>query len=319
MTTEQFYEKAFHNERQAREMAEDLLLQRTREVIHLQAKLKQSQDTLIHSEKMATLGQMAANTVHEINNPIGYLISNIDRLKDYAGRFNEIMMHYKELKNKATEHSDLQNLCQSIDSMTDEKDMEFVLQDSKAIIQESKEGLFLIRNLASVLRNFSHFHDSGLQKVNINECIERAIKFSSFELKFKANVHKSLSPLPTTYCYPDPLTQAFTNLLINASQAIQTFGEVWIRSSVSDNKILIEIEDNGTGIKEENLRKLFSPFFTTKPAGIGTGLGLSITHDIIANHRGFMTVRTKENVGTTFSIYLPIMLSPSGISQETKQ
>ncbi|CEG57983.1 ATP-binding protein [Legionella fallonii] len=270
----------------------------------LYQELQATQAQLIQHSKLVAIGQLAAGVAHEINNPIAYVISNTKILQGYMSNIQEII-------------SDINNQLLQIDSdsvdklkehwvtLLSEKNIPFLQEDIQVLLKECLEGLNRIKEIVGDLKTFSHTDEGELQKANVNQCIDVTLKIVWNELKYKCTVKKEYSDVPLIWCNPRQLNQVFMNLLVNAVQAIPEKGEIIIRTRHNNDLIEIEVQDTGTGIKQEHIEKLFDPFFTTKPVGTGTGLGLSISYNIIKKHQGRIEVKSKLNEGTTFTIYLP--------------
>lgn len=298
---------------------EDLVEQRTKDLAEsnkhleeLNEQLKQQQQCLLQSEKMASVGQLAAGVAHEINNPVGFVMSNIGTLQEYIEALRKILNLYEE-EDHAIDVKDvpkLRKLRQEIRSLRKEEDLDYVLEDLDDILSESKNGCERIRDIVANLKSFARVDDMQLKESDINEGIEAALKIAWNELKYKCTIKKDLNPLPLINCYLGQLNQVFMNLLINAAHAIEEMGEVAIHTEATEKDIIIEISDTGSGISPEHLENIFDPFFTTKKVGEGTGLGLSISHGIIQKHNGTIDVQSVEGKGTTFTIHLPINRAP---------
>ncbi len=266
------------------------------------AKLKDTQAQLVHSEKMASLGVIAAGVAHEINNPICFVLSNTETLLKYIKSLESLIYEYRDLANKKL---DKESIVQ-IHKKEQEEDVDYILADCPELLRETVEGVNRVKDIVSGLKTFSHIDEADEKFVDVNECVESTLKIIWNELKYKCTLHKDLGELPKTYCYPGQLIQVFTNLLVNSSQAISEKGNIYIQTLYLSNEIIIKIRDDGSGISEENLKNIFTPFFTTKPTGKGTGLGLSISFGIIKKHNGKISAKSKLNEGTEFQISLPI-------------
>lgn len=271
--------------------------------------LKQTQSQLIQSEKMAGIGQLAAGVAHEINNPTGYIICNLNVLEEYYNNifsvFNEVDQNVKSVLSG---HDTLRKtMNKKISAVKKKYELSYLKRDMPDLINESLDGAHRIKDIVSNLRGFAHSSENQFSLININKEIDRALSLVWGELKYKYNVVKDLKPLPKILCNPGELGQVFINLLVNAKQAIEhNNGKIIIKTYIKESDVVIEISDNGKGIHHKHLDKIFEPFFTTKEIGEGTGLGLSIAYGIIKNHQGSITVKSKVSEGTTFIIKLPI-------------
>lgn len=272
--------------------------------------MKEKQAHLIQSEKMASIGQLAAGVAHEINNPIGFIMSNFSTLADYMRIFKLLLGKYTELSDAVSKMDGLEveikTVLEDIEKIKKVEDVQFVIDDVEKLIAESSDGSRRLKEIVQTLRSFTRVDEASLKDANINECLETTLKIVWNELKYKCTVTRDFAELPVIRCYPGQLNQVFMNLLVNSAQAIPEKGDVIIKTSLDGNLIKVAISDTGTGISQENMNKLFSPFFTTKPQGKGTGLGLSISYGIIQSHGGTIDVSSVEGKGTTFTISLPI-------------
>ncbi|MFT6906739.1 MAG: two-component system NtrC family sensor kinase [Oleiphilaceae bacterium] len=271
--------------------------------------LKHTQAKLVHTEKLASLGQLAAGVAHEINNPIAFIKSNLATLTEYVAAYQSLIEHYDEYVEHSSElvtRSDLKDLKQKIETIKSKEDLEYINNDIESLLTETIVGTNRVSIIVAGLRDFSHRDNGELEQVDMNECIESALTIANNQVKYKCKVKKELSPLPLLACNKGKMNQVLLNFIINASQSIVNEGTITIRSIPKENEVIIEISDDGEGIKKENINKLFDPFFTTKPVGQGTGLGLSISHGIIEEHHGYITVESEVGVGTTFQVHLPV-------------
>jgi signal transduction histidine kinase len=282
--------------------------------------LKKTQSYLLQSEKMAAIGQLAAGVAHEINNPVGFIHSNLGSLHKYSQRIQDLLLKYEELMTtlKSNSSENITPLCEDIEGLKKRFKIEFILKDLQKVITDSLEGTERIKKIVADLKSFSRVDQAEFKYANINEGLESTLNVVWNELKYKCTVEKDFGELPQLYCNLGQLNQVFMNLLVNAAQAIKEKGTIIIathcvnggkcsgRSEKEGNYIEIKICDTGCGIPEDKLDRIFDPFFTTKPVGKGTGLGLSIAYDIIKKHQGEITVESEVGKGTTFTIQLPI-------------
>ncbi len=271
-------------------------------------RLKSNQAQLVHSEKMASLGQLAAGIAHEINNPVGFVKSNLGMLSDYVAVFKDLLDTYRHLAASVHDHpmNGQAELLKRIENVWEHEDLEFILVDVDSLLAESLTGTERVREIAQSLKSFARLDESAMQNADINEGLRATLRMIWNELKYHCTVHEEMNPLPPIRCFPGQLNQVFMNLLVNASQAIKDEGEITIRTDADDDDVIVSISDTGVGIPKENIPKLFNPFFTTKPVGHGTGLGLSVSYGIIKKHKGRIEVDSKVGKGTTFTIHLPI-------------
>lgn len=269
---------------------------------------RQMETQLVQSEKMASLGVMAAGVAHEINNPIGFVSSNLRTLADYFATFTGLLDNYEHLATAALQGNlaAVQALHAQIVERRQREDVEYIRGDVSNLLSESSDGLQRVKEIVQNLRSFARLDEAEIKEADVNECLETTLKVVWNELKYKAAVVKELSPLPLLRCHPGQLNQVFVNLLVNAGQAIAEHGTITLRSFATAEHIVVQIADTGSGIAPENLSRLFTPFFTTKGVGKGTGLGLSISYGIVQKHNGTIEVESTVGVGTQFTIRLPL-------------
>ncbi|HZW25953.1 MAG TPA: ATP-binding protein [Gallionella sp.] len=267
---------------------------------------QQSQLQLMQSEKMAAIGQLAAGITHEINNPVGYVASNLASLERYMQDVFEFLDAYETLE--ATCPSSVPELLK-VQELKQKKDIGFLRTDIVQLIAESRQGLMRIAKIVSDLKNFSRSEGEEWQWTDLHSGIDSTLNIVWNELKYHCTLNKDYGDLPKVYCIPSQINQVLMNLLVNAAQAIPGKGEITIRTGRRGEEVFIAIADTGTGIPAENVHRLFEPFFTTKPIGKGTGLGLSISHGIVQKHGGRIEVDSMEGKGATFTVWLPIKAS----------
>lgn len=263
--------------------------------------LKGKQATILQQDKMASIGQLAAGVAHDINNPIGFVYSNLEELRTYLARLKSFI----ELQQSTLGRVSSGPLLEEVQQQYRELDIERILSDLDIMIAESLEGTERVRNTVQNLRNFSRIDDVAYKLADIHDCLESTINITGNEFKYKAEVKRDYGEIPAILCYPQQLNQVFMNLIINAAQAIEKRGEITIRTWAFEKSVYVSLSDTGNGIAPEALSRIFEPYFTTKEVGEGTGLGLSITYDIIKKHRGDISVESEVGLGTTFTIRLP--------------
>lgn len=265
--------------------------------------LKKTHAKMLQGEKMASIGQLAAGVAHEINNPVGFINSNLKTLNKYVERLTGFI----DTQAQAISSSCPPTVREEIETQYRKRKLDLITADAKDLITESLEGTDSVKNLVQNLKSFSRIDDIECKPTDINAGIESALLICGNELKYVATLNKEYGDLPLTMAYSQQLNQVFMNLLVNAAHAIQTQGEIGIRSRHEDGMIIVSISDTGCGIAKENIDKIFDPFFTTKEVGKGTGLGLSIIYDIVQKHQGDITVVSEPEKGTTFTIKLPVV------------
>jgi two-component system, NtrC family, sensor kinase len=269
-------------------------------------RLSEAQDKLVQSEKLASIGQLAAGVAHEINNPIGYIFSNFGTLEKYLGDLFEMLAGYEAAEQELAGTP----IAAKLKALRERVELDFLKDDIPTLMAESKEGITRVRKIVQDLKDFSRVDaHQEWSWANLNQGIDSTLNIVNNEIKYKADVVKQYGALPEVYCLPSELNQVFMNLLVNAAHAITAErGLITIRSSTDEARgtVSIEVADNGCGIPKENLGRIFDPFFTTKPVGKGTGLGLSLAYGIVRKHHGQLEVQSEVGVGTTFRVSVPI-------------
>jgi signal transduction histidine kinase len=262
-------------------------------------RLEEAHNQLLQSEKMASIGQLAAGVAHEINNPIGYVSSNLGTLRGYVATLLDLLGVYESLELPDALH-------QRIAAAHAKADLGYLKSDIVDLLNETDDGITRVRRIVQDLKDFSHADAGDWTFADLHKGLESTLNVAHNELKYKARVVKEYGELPMLRCLPAQLNQVFMNLLVNAAHAIEVQGTITIRTSRHDEEAWIEISDTGHGIASHLLTRVFDPFFTTKPVGKGTGLGLSISWGIIKKHGGRIEVESQPGQGTTFRVCLPI-------------
>lgn len=267
------------------------------------SELQHTQSQVLQQEKMASIGQLAAGVAHEINNPMGFISSNLSSLGKYMekiGVFNTALMEAVQSKG------DPETLA-ALNDLRKKMKIDFILGDIGGLLAESHDGAERVRRIVQDLKSFSHVDEVQCKPFSVNECLTSTLNMARNEIKYVADVVQDYDPdLPLLLCYPQQLNQVFMNILVNAAHAIVEHGVITIKTVREDNDIVVRISDTGKGVAPENLTRIFEPFFTTKEVGKGTGLGLSISYDIIKKHGGIISAESEVGVGTTFIIRLPL-------------
>lgn len=276
--------------------------------------LRDSQAQVIQQEKLATIGQMAAGVAHEINNPIGFIRSNLVSL----GKYSDKLLSYLSLERELMVNTVHEELRSGLAAQWRRDKLDFIIDDLPDLIHESQEGAERVKKTVSDLMLFARRDGSGEMKpVDLNACIESSMTIAWNEIKSVAELKKELGNIPPVSGESHKLSQVFLNLLVNASHAVGHSGLITVRSWCEGEEVCASVSDNGTGIPEDTLPHIFEPFFTTKEAGKGTGLGLSISRDIIIKHGGRLDVESDVGTGTTFTVRLPVCSDyEGGISGE---
>jgi len=253
-----------------------------------------TQRQLYQAEKMASVGQLAAGVAHEINNPIGFIRSNLSTAQSYVQKFHTVADLVKAQDNA------------QLAAAWKAADLDFVLEDFASLLQESVDGADRVARIVADLKGFSNVDQAEEELVNLNDNIRSVCNVAANQINSRAELALTLGELPMLRCQAGHLNQVFLGVLLNAVQAIKTRGEIRIQSGVENAQICIKISDTGSGMPAEVLTRIFDPFFTTRDVGSGTGLGLTVSRDIVAAHGGRIEVASEVGVGTTFMIYLPI-------------
>lgn len=261
---------------------------------------------LLQGQKLQAVGQLSAGIAHEINNPLGYILSNLKVLEEYLESLERLLRAALKASRSLPQGGDGRTALEELEALVRQSDPEFVIDDFRTALTESRQGGEKIRDIVRSLREFSHVDEHDLKGADLNRCVEDALRLCSNELRYKASVHRDLGPLPPVLCYPQQIEQVLVNLLVNAAQAIPERGEITVATRLEEGRAVIRIRDTGCGITPEHLPKLFEPFFTTKPVGKGTGLGLHVAYKIVRAHGGKIEVASKQWEGSEFSVYLPV-------------
>jgi two-component system NtrC family sensor kinase len=293
---------AFNRMVESLAQARDNLTEKNRQLAAAYDELKAAQSQLLQKEKMASVGQLAAGVAHEINNPMGFIISNIGSLREYGEALKEYVLAADVVLAAGCSEADRAKM----QALQDRLDISFILEDTPSLIKESLDGAGRVRTIVQNLKSFSNVDQAEVQQININDCLESTVSIAWNELKAKADVVRSYGDVPLIECRPQELGQVFLNILRNAAQAIKDRGTIRLTTGREDGVVVVAISDNGCGIPPEIVGRIFEPFFTTRPVGQGTGLGLSICYDIVKKHGGTIEVTSTVNSGTTFTIRLPI-------------
>jgi PAS domain S-box-containing protein len=267
-------------------------------------KLEEAQFQLLQSEKLASIGQLAAGVAHEINNPIGFINSNLGTLRDYVESLLAIDAAYTHAQNALD--PGVQLAFEAVNALKADSDHAFMVDDLRQLIKESRDGLERVKTIVRDLKDFARVGSAEWAWADIHQGLESTLNIVWNELKYKATVEREYGTLPQVYCIPSQLNQVFMNLLVNGAHAIEGQGVIRVRTGCNDHQVWVEVIDTGIGIPAENLNRIFDPFFTTKALGKGTGLGLSLAWGIVQRHRGTIEVESQPGKGSTFRVVLPI-------------
>jgi PAS domain S-box-containing protein len=287
-----------------RKRTEMELVSRNAQLLELNAKLSQAQAQLVQSEKLASIGQLAAGVAHEINNPVGFIFSNFTALDGYVEKLLTMLAAYEE----AEHFIDFQPMKDKLKVLGETVDLPFLKDDIPVLMTETKDGISRVRKIVQALTEFSRVGGNlEWQLADLHQGIDATLNIINSEIKYKADVIKEYGQIPEIECLPSEINQVIMNLLLNAAHAIgEDRGKITIRTSVACETVSIEISDSGCGIEKESLSRIFDPFYTTKPVGKGTGLGLSLSYGIVQKHRGTLEAESEVGQGTTFRLTLPV-------------
>ena len=291
----------------ARKNAEDELRMSHAQLTKAMAELQQHKNRIVQSEKLASIGQLAAGVAHEINNPVGYVTSNLGTISEYAETMKSALELYTELDGLPCDQVEKREVLRDqIRTIRQEEDLEFILQDVENVMTESMEGVHRVAEIVQNLKSFAREDSAQKSLHDVNEGIEAMIKVVWNELKYRCRVETDLGDIPFVEGHGGQINQVVMNMLVNAAQAMpEEGGELKVTTRCRDDRVEIAVADNGCGMSEETMGRIFDPFFTTKGVGQGTGLGLSISHGIIQDHQGWIEVESEPGQGTTFRVFLP--------------
>ena len=277
----------------------------------LNVRLTAAQEKLLQSEKLASIGQLAAGVAHEINNPIGYVHSNLGSLQEYLHSLFALIEAYE----RALRSPDPRAMIPEIDQTRARLDIDFISRDLPQLMTESREGIERVTRIVRDLKDFSRSErDESWKLVDLHTGLESTLNIIWNELKYKTTLEKHYGTLPPVECLPSELNQVFMNILINAGQAIGERGTIKVATGHEGDHVWVEIGDSGPGIPAESQQRIFDPFFTTKPVGKGTGLGLSISYGIVAKHHGRIDVDSRMGEGSRFRVVLPVRQPPAAVA-----
>ncbi len=285
----------------------DDLKRKIKELESSNKELKEAQSKLVHSAKMTSLGQLVAGVAHELNNPIGFIFSNMKHLREYGDKLVSLIDSIQNDPEFEKRKTDL--------------DYEYIKKDLPKLIKSCEDGAQRTRDIVLGLRNFSRLEEAQLKEIDVRDALDTTLELLKGEIKNRIQVHRQYEPVPKIQCYASQINQVFMNILSNAVHAIKGNGHIWLTTLPLKpgpdqvGKVQISIQDSGEGISAEYMEKIFEPFFTTKDVGQGTGLGLSISYGIIQNHGGEILVRSQKGVGTEFVIIIPVAIPQKALEK----
>ncbi len=282
--------------------AEEAVRSRFEELQQTNRKLEDAQNQLLQSEKMASIGQLAAGVAHEINNPVGFVSSNLNTLRQYVGDLLTLVDAYAAASatpGDASATTHLASTCAAVE-------LDYLKEDLPQLLNESADGLARVKKIVQDLKDFSRVDHADWHEADLNSGLESTLNVVRHEVKYRAEVVKQLSPLPGVLCVAAQLNQVFMNLIVNAAHAIAERGVITLSSGTVGDWAWVQVDDTGCGMTEEVQRRIFEPFYTTKEVGKGTGLGLSLSFSIVKKHAGAIQVRSAVGQGSSFRVWIPI-------------
>lgn len=263
--------------------------------------LRQAQSHLIQQEKMASIGQLAAGVAHEINNPMGFILSNLSTVRGYVDN----LLTFVSVQDRALAGADVASM-QEVAEARKRLDIDYLSGDANTLIAESIEGVERVSRIVQDLKTFSRIDRADYDTVDLNKVLDTTLNIAWSEIKYVATLDRQYGQLPEFHGHPQQLGQVFLNLFVNAAQAMSSPGTITVATRCDANNIYVTVSDTGSGISSEHLSRIFEPFYTTKDVGEGTGLGLSISYGIVKNHGGNISVESRVGEGSTFTVTLPL-------------
>lgn len=274
------------------------------ELTELRGRLSAVQEQLLQSEKLASIGQLAAGVAHEINNPIGYIFSNLGTLERYVVDLFKMLAAYESHEAELAGTAAAEELA----ALRADIELDYLKEDIPSLMHETREGIERVRKIVQDLKDFSRVDmNRNWEWADLHKGLDSTLNIVNNEVKYKADVVKQYGTLPEVRCLPSELNQVFMNLVVNAAHAIQADrGTITLRTGREDAEVWIEVEDSGSGMPPETQARIFDPFFTTKAVGKGTGLGLSLSYGIVKKHEGRIEVDSQVGRGTRMRVWVPI-------------
>jgi len=263
---------------------------------------REKDSIMLQQDKLASIGQLAAGVAHEINNPMGFIMSNLRTLQKYAC----VEQRYLQALEEATKAYCPEEQNKQLEEIYKRLDVGYALEDIPPLIEESLEGAERIKQIVLDLKDFARSDENSLKETDLNKCVQSTANIVRNEIKYVADLELQLGNIPPIVCNPQQINQVIANLLVNAAHAIDGHGRITVTTSAESDKVLLTVADTGCGIPDKIRKRVFDPFFTTKDVGKGTGLGLSISYDIVTKHGGEISLESEPGVGTTFIVRLPV-------------
>ncbi len=264
-------------------------------------KSRQKDAFLLQQDKMASIGQLAAGVAHEINNPMGFIISNLRTLREYTQGLTGYIEAFEQL------HGSLPDVEQQrLAALRKQLDVAFITTDIVPLLSESLDGADRVKQIVLDLKDFARVDEVDARATDLNQCVRSTVNIVRNELKYVAQLDLLLGEIPMVFCNPQQINQVITNLLVNAAQAIEGHGSITVTTFQEGEQVVLTVADTGKGMPEDVRKRIFEPFFTTKPVGQGTGLGLTISYDMVKKNGGDISVESEPGRGTSFTVRLPV-------------
>ncbi len=283
------------------------------EVVRKTREIRDAQVFILQQEKMASIGQLAAGIAHEINNPMGFIISNLNTLRTNTSDMGKLIGEYQGFADRVSiarsgleDITEIKNQLSAIGRFKETIDIDFMIEDTDSLIDESLDGARRIKEIVQSLHDFTHPSIDSAESVQVNQCLDTTLAVLSSHLPADISIHRDYAPLPIILCHLREINQVFFNLLKNAIQAVDGSGEITIRTRPVDGGVKISIQDNGPGMDSAIIDHVFEPFFTTREVGAGAGLGLTQAYNTVRSHGGDICVKSSLGAGSTFTINLPM-------------
>ena len=301
---------------------EERVRDRTRELSEAFSELKESQVQLVQAEKMSSLGSLVAGISHEINTPLWYLISNASTIQERLASIKELSKVNNDMLDGVRQGDNtrqaLSQGLKALDQMFNDG-LEDDIDEARDLIGDCIDGLNDLTEMAQSLKDFSRLDRAPVGDFDVNDGLDKTLLIAKNKLKQKVSINKEYGEVPTVRCSPSQINQIFLNLVTNAADAIESSGEITLRTWRDGDRVLVSVRDTGSGIPEDILDKIRDPFFTTKEVGSGTGLGLSIVDRIIKAHNGTLDVESTVGEGTTFTVALPIEAAETAAAEDATE
>lgn len=281
--------------------AQDALESNYAHVKEINSRLEEAQNQLLQSEKMASIGQLAAGVAHEINNPVGFVNSNLTSLKRYVDGLLKLVATYE-----ASEGALAPDQQKQVALVKKEVDLEYLREDLPALLTESADGLGRVKRIVQDLKDFSRVDNADWSHADLNAGLDSTLNVANSEVKYKAEIRKAYGALPPVRCLAAQLNQVFMNFIVNAAHAIEEHGVITLSTGHAGDWVWVEVADTGCGMSAEVQKRIFEPFYTTKPVGKGTGLGLSLSFSIVQKHKGVIKVKSEPGKGSALRVWIPV-------------